>query len=80
MTHEQFIAFATVQFAEYEKSPGFKVRVTKVLERQAAGEDLTIREIAQSLGLPLWLAEMALISVMAEFQGRVILSDENLVN
>ncbi len=80
MTEAEFMAWAADELENYKASPEFKTRVAAVLERQKAGEDLSIEQIAAALQIPLWLAELSMLTAIQQTQARIILPENGKVN
>lgn len=80
MTPDEFVKWSAEEFEEYQHDPQFKADVANVLARQAAGEDLTIPEIAVALKIPLWIAEREMLRTIAKTQARVVVPDSGAMN
>ena len=72
--------WAADELQQYQASPEFKVRVADLCRRQDAGEDFTIEQIAAALEIPLWLAELSLLTAIEQTAAHVIIPVNGAVN
>ncbi len=80
MNKIKFAKWLRGELADYVLSTAFKAACADVRQRQAAGEVLTIPEIARALGVPLWLCEGAMIATEQAMVARVIVPENSAVN
>jgi hypothetical protein len=80
MNKLKFAKWVRGELADFVISDEFKRRCASVRQRQAAGENLGIPEIATALGVPLWLCEAALLQVEQRMAARVIVPETSTVN
>lgn len=80
MTPEDFYNFASDELIRYATSNDFKARAANILERQAAGEDFTVQQIADALGIPLWLGELCVLQAMKSVEGHVQIPERHSVH
>jgi hypothetical protein len=80
MTGEQFLKWAAEQMRSYERSEGFEDRLAELERLQAEGRKLTLQDMATTLAIPLWLAELGALRAHAHRLGQVVAPESSQVH
>jgi hypothetical protein len=68
------------QLLEYVSSDLFKIRCSEIRQRQDAGEDFDLPQLAEALGIPLVLADIWLASMTEKVLARIVVPDNGGVS